>query len=261
MAGMPFGALNASVAKAVTANAPKRYAKIVEPFGDGGTYALEMAKRKPRQHVVNVVDEILFAALVAAQTMSPAGRRQMSRFDWIASQETFDAVLAITATEGPELLYRFLYLKKFGMSMEPDAPPSFDVLSAGKDASSVLMGLPLMRAALKGVTITNEQDPLGLLGSAGAGDFAVVLPSRPEDADAAEARLPSSPFFFMRKVATAEDVLDRAKKHTSLRVAGKKVASIMMATTVVITNIESRGGITPIDPEGMPEGGMSMEAA
>lgn len=245
-----FGTLNATLAKIIIANAPK-YTKITEPFGDGGSLALEMAKRKPKTHTVNIADEMRYSAFLTVQRLSGSDKKQLKGFDWVASQETFDSVLAITATEGPQLLYRFLYLKKFGMKMDPDpeAPPGYDILSTGRDASGVLMGLPMMKVALKGVTITND-DPMRHV-AAGGGAFLILLPKMPEHVEAVQAKLGSlgGEFFFAAKVADGLAVVETAKKFSQFNVMGQKAASIMMGTMAIITNYESK--LEPIDADEM----------
>jgi hypothetical protein len=244
----PFGALNATLAKTIAANAP-RYKRIVEPFGDGGTFALHLAKRRPKQHILNVVDPELFAAFTAAQKATSGDMRRLKGMDWVGSQEAFDAAIGITATEGVEALYRFLYLKKFGMQMEPDQPMEFDLLTMGRDESDVLMGLPLMRALLKGVTILND-NPLAVMSSNG-GAFMILLPKTPEDADAVRGRLSGlgAEFFFAAKAKDATEVIDTAKSYSQYTVSALKAASIMMATYAVLSNYDSN--LTPIDPAGM----------
>jgi hypothetical protein len=244
----PFGTLNATLAKTIAANAP-RYTRIVEPFGDGGTFALHLAKRRPRQHVLNVVDPELFAAFTAAQKATSGDLRRLKQMDWIGSQEAFDAAASITATEGVEALYRFLYLKKFGMVMGPDQPMEFDPLAVNRDESDVLMALPLMRSLLKGVTILND-DPLSVMSSNG-GSFMILLPKTPEDADAVRGRLGGlgGEFFFAAKAKDATEVLDAAKTYSQYTVSSLKAASIMMNTFTVVSNYDSK--LTPIDPDGM----------
>ena len=244
----PFGTLNATLAGTIIANAPK-YRDISEPFGDGGTLALELAKRKPKTHQVNVEDERLYAAFLTVQRLSSADRRGLKRFDWIASRETFEDVLAITATEGPEFLYSFLYLKQVGMKMaaaDPAGPPQFefDLLSDGEELSGILMGLPLMAAGLKNVTLTND-DPMDHV--VGGNGFLILLPKTPAQIEAVQARLGSlgGEFFFAGKVADGMAVVDLATQFSQFTVSGRKIASIMMGSFAVITNYDSH--LTPIN--------------
>jgi hypothetical protein len=241
----PFGTLNATLAKTIAANAPK-YRRIVEPFGDGGTFALHLAKRRPKEHVLNLVDPELFAAFVTAQKATSGDLRRLKRMDWVGSQEAFDAVIGITASEGVDALYRFLYLKKFGMAMGPDQPMEFDLLATGRDESDVLMGLPLMRALLKGVTVTND-DPLSVMSNGGSGTFTILLPKTAEDAEAVRGRLSglSGEFFFAAKAKDTAEVLDASKTYSQYTVSALKAASIMMATYTVLSNYASE--LTPID--------------
>lgn len=241
-----FGALNATISKMITENSPK-YSSITEPFGDGGTFALTMDKRKPKTHLVNIEDEELFNAFLAVQGLSASGKKQLKNQDWIASVDTFKNVLAVSDKEGPNFLYKFLYLKKFGMKMagsDPEAQPEFDILSTGADASSMLEGLPLMRKLIKKIVISNE-DPMKLV-SAGSG-FLILLPKKPEHTEAVQSKLSSlsGEFFFAGKAKDGMEVVEMAKKFSKLRVSGKKAASIMMSTMAVITNYEN--SLIPLD--------------
>ncbi len=245
----PFGTLNAKLAKMIISNAPK-YTSISEPFGDGGSLALEMAKRKPKTHELNIEDENLLNAFLSVQKLSATDRKRLKGLDWVGSSEAFDAASAITATEGPDFLYRFFYIKKFGMKMgaDPEASAEFDMLSTGKDISGILWGLPLMNAALKNVTITND-DPMGHV--SGGGAFLILLPKKPEHIDAVQSRLGSlgGNFFFAAAVADGLAVIDTAKKYKKFTVAGDKISSIMMKTYAIITNYESK--LVPIDLDAM----------
>ncbi len=245
----PFGTLNGKLAKMIISSAPK-YTSITEPFGDGGSLALEMAKRKPKTHNLNIEDEILFGAFVTVQKLSAGDRRRLKGFDWVGSSEAFDAASAITATEGPDFLYRFFYLKKFGMKMgkDPEAMPEFDVLSMGEDISSVLMGVPLMKSALKNVTITND-DPM--IHVTGGGAFLVLLPKKQEHVEAVQSRIGSlgGNFFFAAAVADGRAVIDAAKKYKNLNVLGAKISKIMMSTFEIITNYDSK--LEPLDTAAM----------
>jgi hypothetical protein len=246
----PFGTLNATLAKTIAANSP-RYRRIVEPFGDGGTFALHLAKRRPKQHVLNVVAPELFAAFTTCQMATSGDLRRLKGMDWTGSPEAFDAAMSITATDGVEALYRFLYLKKFGMAMGPNQPMEFDLLAEGRDASDVLMGLPLMRALLKGVTILND-DPLSVMSSNGrSGTFMILLPKTPEDSDAVRGRLSGlgGEFFFAAKANDTAEVVDASKTYSQFNVSALKAASIMMATYAVVSNYSS--SLPPIDSTAM----------
>jgi len=128
---MAFGELG--IAKTIAMNAPK-YTRIVEPFADMGTVALYPGMKKPKEHIVNIEDETIFQIMLFMQGYSAADKKALKSFDWVASQETFDAALAISATEGAEHFYRFFYLKKFGVkAKDPEQPPTFDALRLGDE--------------------------------------------------------------------------------------------------------------------------------
>jgi hypothetical protein len=242
-----FGTMNAKLAKTIARNAP-HYQRIVEPFGDRGTFALFFEKRRPRQHILNLSDPLLFGAF---QYVQSGNLSQLKQYDWVASPEAFDQAMAITAIDGPDAVYRFLYVKKFGMSMAPGEPPSFDVLTTGTDISNVLYSLPMMRAGLRGVTIVND-DPLSVMGSyGGAGTFLILLPATPEHTEAVKCRLTglSGDVFFAAKVKDTEEVFSLAKSSGQLKVSAAKVASIMMNTYALVTNYDS--GLVPVDPNQM----------
>lgn len=246
---IPFGTLNTKISKTIISNMPKKYRKLVEPFGDGGTLALELKKKKPKEHLVNIENEDLFFALSFVQNISGSDKSKLKKFDWVGSPETFDQVMAINAEAGPERFYKFLYVKKFGMSMEPEEPPVFDILSNGKDISHLLYALPLMKIGLKKVTITNE-DPLNIISSNSSGDsFLVLLPKSPDHIGAVESRLNSlsGNFFFAAKRKDVDAIIEDAKKYKNLSVAPLSVASIMMAKMSVISNYENE--LKPIDLE------------
>lgn len=234
----PFGTLNATLAKTIAANSPQ-YRRIVEPFGDGGTFALYFDKRRPREHVVNIVDPVLFAAMSFVQTAPKSQMNAIKRRDWTGSQEAFDAAMAVTATDGPDFFYRFLYTKKFGMSMKPGEEPTFDILSTGKDGRKHLWGLPLMQAGLKRVQLVNG-DPFAVL-SGGQETFTILLPKKPEDAESAKSRLASisGPFFFAAKVKDAMEIVETAKQMADKNVTAITAASIMMNTMLTVWNYES----------------------
>jgi len=241
----PFGTLNATLAQTIVRNAPK-VSRWVEPFADGGTLALELRKKKPREHVVNIMDETLFSAFTFAQQAGGSDLRAVKKFDWVGSQETFDAAMAITATEGPEAFYRFLYTKKFGVKAA-DGSLIFDLLSTGKNGEKHLIAMPLMRVGLKGVTLSNE-DPFTVLGAAGASDFLVLLPSKPDDIETVKGRLASlgGQFFFAAKVKDSAAIVDLANQLQKLHVGSVSAATIMMATLSAVWNYDSK--LEPLPP-------------
>jgi hypothetical protein len=202
--GPLFGTLNGTVSATIAQNMPKGVTKIVEPFGDGGTFALELKKKRPKEHIVNIVDEKLFNAFDFIKNAPRGDLKALKRFDWVSSGETFDAVSSISADSGPEMFYRWFYLKKFGMVMDPDAPPVYDVLSFGDDIKTKLPGISIMRVGLKGVTLTNE-DPMSMFSVAGGNAFLILLPSGADLAQEVRAKLGGvgGSFFFAAKVKDA----------------------------------------------------------
>jgi len=139
--------------KKIADNSPK-YVRIVEPFGDGGTFALYLAKKPPKTHLVNIEDETLFPLYVFVKEHTAADKRTLKGYDWVSSPETFDKVMALTATDGPELYYRRSYMMKFGIkAKDPDTPPAYDWLKLGHDAGSVIYDLPLKKFGLKKVEL------------------------------------------------------------------------------------------------------------
>jgi hypothetical protein len=250
-----FGTLNASVAKAIAANTPKKYNRLVEPFGDGGTLAFQTNMKKPKEHILNVLDEELFFMLDYVKNISSGDKAKLKKYDWVASQETFDKVISINAEAGPERFYKFMYLKKFGMQMDKEQPPVLDVLSIGEDESMLIFTIPMMKVALKKTTIINE-DPFKVMSQYGGGDdFMVILPKSTEDAESAESKLGgiSGNFFFAAKRPDAEAIIEDAKKYSELKVSALSAPSIMMAKMSAITNYDSK--LTAIVPE---EIGMNM---
>ncbi len=189
---MAFGDLG--IAKVIAMNAPK-YNKIVEPFADGGTVAMYPGMKKPKQHIVNIEDEIIFNIMSFLQNHSPADKKNLKGRDWIASPEAFDAAIAINAMDGPDLYYRFFYLKKFGVrSKDPEADPTFDYLKLGSDMSKILFSLQVAKVSLKKATITND-DPMSLV-TGGTGTFTILTPKKPEQIQSVEAKLPIGGDFF-----------------------------------------------------------------
>lgn len=255
-----FGTLNATLSKTLVTNAPK-YRRIVEPFGDSGTWALELKKRRPREHTLNIVDIDLFAAMSFVQNPSVADKSRIKSFDWISSQETFDKVAAITATEGPEQFYKFFYTKKFGMRMGPEELPTYDMLSQGKDIRPLLFALPLMKVGLRNVTLLND-DPLSVLGSAGGSDtFLILLPKEESDVTAVKGRLKGlgANVFFAVKVPDADEAFVWAKAFPD-QTSAITVPSIMLNKMAVVTNYPNK--LVPLDPDGeMAMGGTQQSAS
>lgn len=247
---MAFGLINTKVAKMIAANAPK-YRRIVEPFGDGGTFALHLEKRRPAEHVVNFEDEMLFALMTFIQQLSAADRSRLKSFDWTGSEETFDKVVAIAATEGAEFFYRYFYLKEFGiMGKDMAEPPMFDWLRRGEDMRAMLYELPVTKIGLRNTTLV-QGDPMALVQSGGADTFLILLPVTPEQAAAVEGRLGSisSPFFYARKSGSNEALAQSiAQASGNVVVSSFSAASIMMATMEVRTNYPNKLPIVGPDP-------------
>jgi len=244
---MAFGDLG--IAKAIITNAPK-YRKIVEPFADGGTLAMYLAKKKPKEHVVNIADETLFALYSFIQSLTSADKKALKTKDWIADPDTFDQALAITATEGVDLYYRYFYLKAFGVkSKDMESPPTFDWLKLGKDHKALLYTLPMARIGLKGVTLSND-DPLAVMSSAsGADTFLVLTPKLPEHIDAVEAKLggTSANFFYAKKSKSNDDIFSAVDSlGSSMNISAFAASSIMMATMEARTNYDSK--LIPLEP-------------
>lgn len=234
---MAFGELNKKVAKIIAANSPK-YSSIVEPFGDGGSFAFTLEKKRPKQHTVNFEDEMTFALMTFIQNITGSDKARLKAFDWVASEETFDKVLFIAATKGAELFYRYFYLKEFGvMAKDMEASPTFDWMRRGESMKSMLFDLPLMKIALKGVTLVLG-DPMALVKSAGADALLILLPGTPEQTTAVEGKLSgiSSPFFFAKKSKGLEELTQ------SLTVAGtgKIVVSAFTAASIMMADFETR---------------------
>jgi len=236
------------IASIVVKNAPK-YRRIIEPYADNGTLSTYLKKKPPKEHVVNIVDEVKFGILTFIQGMTGSDKAALKSKDWVASPETFDQVVAITAVDGPDLFYRFFYMNMFAVRQkDPEAAPLFDWLKFGSDGRGMLFKLPTVRVGLKRATITNE-DPLSVLRSAsGADTFALVLPSLPEDIEAAEAALKgiSSPFFFSKKSKSNDELLESVKQNSgSMFVSSEAASTIMMATLEIRTNYE--GKLKPLE--------------
>ena len=243
---MAFGELG--IGKQVAENSPK-YTRVVEPFGDMGTFALYLAKKPPKTHLVNIENETLFNLFTFLKGHTAADKRTLKAFDWVSSPETFDTVTAITATDGVELYYKFFYMKKFAArSKDPEAPPAYDWLTLGHDMGSIIYDLPLQKVGLKKVEFVLG-DPLTVMTAAsGADTFIILAPMTPEQTEAVEARLPlSSPFFYAKKVADTQVLFDDAAAVGDRMVVSHFAkASIMMATMEVRTNYATKLPI--VDP-------------
>jgi len=249
-----FGELN--ISGAIARNAPK-YTRIVEPFGDSGTFALYTKKKKPKEHVVNIEDEVRFNLFLFLQNHSASDKRRLKTFDWVSSPQTFENVLKITATEGADLYYRFFYLSKFGIkSKEEGVEPTYDPLKFGKDHKNIIFTLPVQKVGLKNVTLISE-DSVNVINSGNG--FYILVPKTPEQMEAVEKKLPlPQDFFYSKKSVDVEQLLESAEDQ-SLFVSQFAQSSIMMQTMEVRTNFETKNLqlITPLNSDGVMEGDTS----
>ena len=248
---MAFGELG--FAKTIAMNAPKKIKKIVEPFADMGTVALFPGMKKPKQHIINIIDETIYQLMLFIQGLTGADKKKLKSFDWVSSEETFNTVLGITATEGAELYYRYFYLKKFGVkAADPEQPPTYDFLSAGNSLAGMLFTLPVTKVGIKKATITND-DPGAVISSAsGADTFVVLLPMTPEQTQDVESKLPglSASYFYAKKSASNEELFDSAGSAGDTVVSTFAASSIMMATMEVRTNYDHKSAnkLKVVDP-------------
>ncbi|MFT9267010.1 hypothetical protein [Oenococcus sp.] len=245
-----FGSLNNTIAKTIALNNPN-YSKIVEPFGDDGTYALFTAKKPANSHTVNIVDPDLLAAMQFAQSYSTSDFSALKNEDWIGSPDTFNQVQTISDAEGEKFIYKFLYNKFFAMSMSGSDELSFDILSLNVDKKNKLFAFPLMKSLLKKVEFVS-MDPMSLIPSDG---FMILIPPTAY-LEPTKAKLSglSGQFFFAGKVSDGMAAVSDAQAMSKLNVHGASVAGIMMSTYSFVTNYDSR--LTKIDPE-MMKGAMS----
>lgn len=237
-----FGSLNNTIAKTIALNNPN-YSKIVEPFGDSGTYALFAEKKPAKQHIVNIVDEELLALLQFAQSYSNSDFTTLKNENWNSDEDTFNQVQTISDIEGEKLMYKFLYNKWYGMSMAGSDEVSWDVLTLNENNKNKLFAFPLMKSLLKKVEFQNVE-PMSLIPSDG---FMILIPDT-ENIENVKSKLPglSGQFFFAGKANDGMAVVNDAQSMSNLNVHGQSVASIMMNTYSFITNYDSR--MAKIDP-------------
>lgn len=110
-----YGSMNSTLAKTIAMNNPN-YSKIVEPFGDAGSYALYPQKKPAKQHIVNIVDEETLAIMQFAQTYSNSDFSTLKSENWNSDEDTFNQVQTISDLEGEKLVYKHLYNKWYGMT-------------------------------------------------------------------------------------------------------------------------------------------------
>lgn len=240
-----FTATNMS--KAIMELAPK-YRRIVEPFGDGGTYVMYGVKKKPKEHIVNIVDEMKFNLFDFCQNFTSADKKRLKGFDWVSSFETFQSVLKIMAMDGAEFFYKYFYQKKFGiMDMtDMEAVPTYDWTTFGDSIKHLLDEIQETKALLKKVTLLNE-DPFSVMGKAGGVDTFLILLPKGEDVESVESRLGglSGNFFFAKKT-DVEQLMDAVGKMPNLNIYARNAGSAMSATAQVVINYESKK-YPPID--------------
>ncbi len=231
------------LAKKIADNSPKKYMRIVEPFGDGGTYALYLAKKKPKEHILNIQDPVKFAMMTFLKNQTNEDKRKLKGFDWSATSETFDKVMKITATEGAEFYYKKMFEMSFGnMQKDKTQMMTFDYLQNGQNIKTIIYELPLQKLGLKNVQISNEADPISIIKKYDApGTFMILLPFSPEHIQAVEALLPlQSSFFFTKKVMDINMLYDFARENKKdMKVSYMASTSIMIADMEVLTNYQT----------------------
>lgn len=247
---MAFGELN--ISKTIAENSPK-YSTIIEPFGDGGAFALYLKKKKPKQHILNYEDEDLFKIMLIIQNMSSADFKNLKSRDWVGNIDTFNSVVSSSAVDGLDFFYRYFYLKHFSeRQLDKEAPPIFDVLKMCKDVKLFLFDFKITKVGLKGVTILN-QDAVSVMSMSGADPFYVLVPKTPEQQESVNSRKSSlGNYFYAKKKKNNEELIEVAKSETNNFVSVFTQSSIMMADMQVITNYESR--LNPIDVEKIESG-------
>lgn len=236
---MAFGQLK--LAKRIMANSPK-YNVIIEPFGDNGSVAFYPNKKRPKSHIVNYSDIEMFTIMSFIQGLSGSDKKALKSKDWIGSKETFDSVVTINAIDGVDFFYKYFYLNNFAeRTLDKEAPPAFDFLMFGMDIKDILYELPIQKAALKKVTLTNE-DPGSLISSGGGDSFMILVPNGQEQVDVVESKINglSSNYYYAKKIMSNQELIDAVKSNIDKTVSSFAQASIMMAKMQVITNYESK---------------------
>lgn len=229
-------------AKYIIQNAPK-YDKIVEPFGDNGSIAFELDKKRPSVHLLNVENEMIFNLFVFFQNLSSSDKSAIKSKDWISSQETFNTVLKISAMDGVDFFYRWMYLQNFGISdmknMETD--PVWDWTSFGEDIKDKTYDLPLLKAGLKGVTLSLG-DPIAFIGKAsGTSTFLILNPKSTEQVAAVDAKVGSLtvPFWYQKKSKSNDELMQTAEAEKN-KVSRVNSGAVMPGTAQIITNYENK---------------------
>lgn len=247
-----YGSMNSTLAKTIAMNNPN-YSKIVEPFGDAGSYALYPQKKPAKQHIVNIQDEEMLAIMQFAQSYSNSDFSTLKNENWNSDEETFNQVQTISDLDGEKLVYKHLYNKWYGMSTLGSDEVSWNMLTLNQNDKNKLFAFPLMKALLKPVEFQNV-DPLTLIPSDG---FMILIPDS-QNMDSVKSKLTSisGQFFFAGKIPDGSQAIQDAQTMSALNVHGQEVASIMMNSYSMITNYDSR--LSKIDPANysMKGGGM-----
>ncbi|MCI1632357.1 MAG: hypothetical protein LKI22_00060 [Liquorilactobacillus nagelii] len=247
-----YGSMNLTLAKTIAMNNPN-YSKIVEPFGDAGSYALYPQKKPAKQHIVNIQDEEMLAIMQFAQSYSNSDFSTLKNENWNSDEETFNQVQTISDLDGEKLVYKHLYNKWYGMSMTDSDEVSWNMLTFNQNNKNKLFAFSLMKALLKPVEFQNV-DPLSLIPSDG---FMILIPDS-QNIDSVKSKLTSisGQFFFAGKISDGSQAIQDAQIMSNLNVHGQEVASIMMNSYSMITNYDSR--LSKIDPANysMKGGGM-----
>lgn len=242
---MAFGDLN--IAKQIAENSPK-YSTIIEPFGDGGTFAMYLKKKRPKQHILNYEDEELFKIMLIIQNMSSAEFKNLRARDWVGNIDTFNSVVSISATDGLDFFYRFFYLRHFSeRQLDKEATPIFDVLKMCKDVSLFLFDFKLMKVGFKNVTILN-QDAGSVIAMGGSEPFYILVPKTPEQQDLVNSKLNGlGNFFYSKKKKNNLELVEEAKAQVNNFVSVFTQSSIMMADMQVVTNYETRMDVIDVE--------------
>lgn len=190
-----YGSMNSTLAKTIAMNNPN-YSKIVEPFGDAGSYALYPQKKPAKQHIVNIQDEEMLAIMQFAQSYSNSDFSTLKNENWNSDEETFNQVQTISDLDGEKLVYKHLYNKWYGMSMTDSDEVSWNMLTLNQNNKNKLFAFSLMKALLKPVEFQNV-DPLSLIPSDG---FMILIPDS-QNIDSVKSKLTSisGQFFLCRQ--------------------------------------------------------------
>lgn len=228
-----------SISKDIALNSPK-YTKIIEPFGDSGTFMEYLAKKKPKEHIVNFENEDRFNEMLFVKDITGADKRNLKARDWVGSQEAFDKAVSITATEGIDFYYKRNYLQHFAIRQTgPEAEPVFDLLETGEDVKLKVLGnIPVLKGLLKNVTLLNE-DPVSVMNQ--SGDFYILAPRTPEQIEAVDGKLATigGDFFYLKKSKDNEELAETVKE-TKEKVSVLTGATIMVNTFQIITNYDNK---------------------